>query len=440
MSVPRSIRLPPMLLIWTAALAVPSGTRGAADRSDAPETSASSTAEGSSARGPMDGDRFSADPMKAWRGKSGERSWWWQVRFPKPRTVGAILQVVGDHGVALRNAPKNYVWQASADGDAWEDLSETAVKDERRMFRLHRLTKAREVRALRLAIREAGEGEFPTLRDVELFADPKAAVAFEPWAVVVTTTGEKKVPGVGRTFAPLARQCKGWEDLQAQNVWLGDFREEFSAVEPRPLCAFLSGNFIDWCQQDRGHWKGVEEVLNKGRLPMWASCGGAQGLAILAENGTERPWDCPHSRDPKAPKSPIYEHIGHKAMKACGDYSGCIFEKGPTNILQTMDDPAFEGLPREFKAVESHCGQIEWPPKGWVRIATAGQDALTKTQCIRVKDRYIYAAQFHIEDEGTPESARAIMNNFLRLAKEWGGYNPDGKPVAEPKPHAKTEP
>jgi hypothetical protein len=437
MSIPHPVRLLPHLLILSLGA---SPALRAADRSDAPEASASSTAEGSSPGWAMDGDRFSCDPMKAWRGRAGETSWWWQVRFPKPRTVGAILQVVGDHDLALRNAPKNYVWQASANGDAWEDLSETAVQDERRMFRLHRLTKAREVRALRLAIRAAGEGEFPTLREVEFFADPKADVAFEPWAVVVTTTGEKKVPGVGRSFVPLARQCKGWDTLQAQNVWLGDFREEFLSVEPRPLCGFLSGNFIDWCQQDRGHWKGVEEVLKKGRLPMWASCGGAQGLAILAENGTDKPWDCPHCRDPKAPKSPIYGHIGHTAMKACGDYSGCIFEKGPTNILQTMDDPAFEGLPREFKAVESHCGQIEWPPKGWVLIATAGQDALTKTQCIRVKDRYIYAAQFHIEDEGTPESARAIMGNFLRLAKEWGGYNPDGKPVPEPKPHAKGKP
>jgi hypothetical protein len=440
MSVSLPARPLPLLLAFTFALGAPPAKLLAADRYDMPDVSASSTEDGSFAGGAMDGDRFSADPKKAWRGKAGETSWWWQVRFPKPRTVGAILQVVGDHDLALRNAPKNYVWQASADGDAWEDLIETAVQDERRMFRLHRLTKAREVRAMRLAIRAAGEGELPTLREVEFFADPRAEVAFEPWAVVVTTTGEKKVPGVGRSFVPLARQCKGWNSLQAQNVWLGDFREEFLAVEPRPLCAFLSGNFIDWCQQDRGRWKGVEEVLKKGRLPMWASCGGAQGLAILAETGTDKPWDCPHCRDPKAPKSPIYGHIGHTAMKGCGDYSGCIFEKGPTNILQTMDDPAFEGLPREFKAVESHCGQIEWPPKGWILIATAGKDVLTKTQCIRVKDRYIYAAQFHIEDEGTPESARAIMGNFLRLAKEWGGYNPDGKPVAEPKPHGKAKP
>jgi hypothetical protein len=341
--------------------------------------------------------------------------------------------VVGDHDVALRNAPAKYVWQSSSDGRTWEDIGETRVEDERRMFRLHRLKRPRQVRALRLAISAAAEGAFPVLREVELFADPKAEVRFEPWAVVVCTTGEKKVPGEGSAFVPLARGCKGWDNLQAQNVWLGDFQEQFLAVEPRPLCAFLSGNFIDWCQQDRSHWRGVAEVLKNGDLPMWASCGGAQGLAILAEHGLDRPWDCPHCRDPKAPTTPIYGHIGHTAKRSCGDYSACLFERGPRNILQTRDDPVFAGLPREFRAVESHCGQIEWPPKGWVLIATGGRGSLTKVQCLRVRDRYIYAAQFHIENAGAPETSRAIMSNFLHLAREWGGHRPDGKPVAEPK-------
>jgi hypothetical protein len=49
-----------------------------------------------------------------------------------------------------------------------------------------------------------------------------------------------------------------------------------------------------------------------------------------------------------------------------------------------------------------------------------------------VVDRYIYAAQFHMETEGTPKSSIAIMTNFLRLAKEWGGYNPKGNAVPAP--------
>ena len=66
--------------------------------------------------------------------------------------------------------------------------------------------------------------------------------------------------------------------------------------------------------------------------------------------------------------------------------------------------------------MESHCGQIEWPPKGWELVATCGQGGKTKTQCLRLKDHVVYAAQFHIEMEGTPESSRTIMGNFLSMA------------------------
>jgi hypothetical protein len=412
-------------------LATVPGTSSPA-RADRPQATASATAPGSSPAGALDGDRFATAPASAWHGPAGQRSWWWQVRFPEVRPVGAILQIHGDHPLCFRNAPRRYVWQASLDGTSWSDLPETATTGERRTYRLHRLVRARRVRYLRLAIAEA-DGDFPALREVELFEDPRAEVPFPPWAVLVDTTGKSRLPGEGVSFLTLARSCKGWEGLQGQNVWLGDFAEAFVATEPRPLCAFLSGNFIDWCQQQREHWRGTQEVLRAGRLPLWAACGGAQGLAILAETGVDRPWDCPHCRDPKDPKLPIYTHIGHTARRPCGDYSGCVFERGPHNVLQLADDPVFAGLPREFRVMESHCGQIEWAPRGWTRIATRGADGLTKTQCLRVNDRYIYAAQFHIEMAGTPATSRVLMGNFLKLARQWGGYNPQGQPVPPPR-------
>jgi GMP synthase-like glutamine amidotransferase len=69
--------------------------------------------------------------------------------------------------------------------------------------------------------------------------------------------------------------------------------------------------------------------------------------------------------------------------------------------------------------MQSHCGQIEWPPKGWELVATGGPGTYTKTQCIRLANRSIYAAQFHIEMEGTPLVSQTIMGNFLALAKAW---------------------
>jgi hypothetical protein len=175
-------------------------------------------------------------------------------------------------------------------------------------------------------------------------------------------------------------------------------------------------------------------VLRSGRLPLWASCGGAQGLAILAEAGVDRPWDCPHCRDPAKPLLPIYTHLGHLGKRPCGDYSACVFERGPHRVRIDRRDPVLEGLEREFTVMESHCGQIEWPPAGWIRIATAGEGTTTITQCLRVKDRPIYAAQFHVEMPGAREASKVIMANFLALARKAGGWQKDPPPLPEPPP------
>ena len=388
---------------------------------DAPRASASSEQDGSQAAGAADGDRFAHEGHHAWRGKAGEKTWWWQLAWNEPRNVGAILQIVGDDPLLLQNAPDKSVWQASLDGKAWTDLEETAIPAERRLYRLHRLKSPPRLKFLRLKI-ESARGDFPTLREVEVFAENDARVEFPDWIAAVSTIDRREWDRKmleGRQFVPLARGCSGWEHLEAQFLWLDSFDEAFVSAEPRPLCAFLSGNLSDFCQKERAVWRGTQALLEKGNLPIWASCGGAQGLTILAEVGADKPWDCPHCRDPKAPKSPIYGHIGHTSNgpHKCGDYSACLFERGKQSVLQTADDPVFEGLPHEFEVMESHCGQIEYIPKGWAQIATCGKGGKTEMQCLRVKDRPIYAAQFHIEMAGTPETSRRIMGNFLQLAK-----------------------
>jgi WD40 repeat protein/Tfp pilus assembly protein PilF/tRNA A-37 threonylcarbamoyl transferase component Bud32 len=178
-------------------------------------TTASSVAAGSSAAGPVDGDRFGADGTACWRGRAGDTTWWWQIRFARPRQVGAILQVVGDHPTIFRNAPRRYVWQASPDGKSWEDLAETATQAERRMVRIHRLKTARTVQYLRLQV-SAAEGDFPTLREVEFYSDPKRVIDFPDRAVLLDTTGKRRLPGEGGPFLRLAQRCKGWEQLASQ--------------------------------------------------------------------------------------------------------------------------------------------------------------------------------------------------------------------------------
>jgi hypothetical protein len=370
------------------------------------------------AAGPLDPDRFSLAPNSIWQGTPGATSWWWQVEFPEPRKVGAILQVLGDHDFVFRNAPRQYVWQWSPDGVRWRDWRETDQSDESRLFRVHRLPRAQMVRAVRMKI-DAVTGQRPTLRAVEFFEDPRAVVPFPDWFVVINTTHEQALPGHGQEFVPLARACAGWEQAPAQQIWLDRFDPAWVQIEPRPRCAFLSGSFKDWCEVDRRLWRGTGQILKQKKLPMWASCGGAQGLALLAVYGAEQPWDCPHCRDPRHPKTPLYGHIGHTASRPCGDYSGCVFERGPHWIQPLGEDPVFRGLPREVELMESHCGQIEWAPKGWQLVATAGPGTKTKVQCLRLVDAPVYAAQFHIEMAGTPEASRRIMANFLELTRTW---------------------
>ena len=395
------------------------------------EVAASSFSPRFPAEGASNGERFSAEPGSAWKGSAGATNWWWQIRFFEPQEIGSILQVVGDHPFVFRNAPTRYVWQWSADQNDWHELKETETVNDGRTFRIHRLAKPQRVLCLRMQI-HAVEGAFPTLREVEFYPSSSAAIEFPDWIIAVNTTDKPELPSHGQEFIPLARECKGWENLQSQQVWLGTMEEAFVAAEPRPLCAFLSGNFKDWCEVSREPWRGMQEVLKRRNLPMWASCGGAQGLAILEAAGVDQAWDCPHCRNPSRPGLSIYTHIGHTGKRPCGDYSACVFERGPFKVKQAAQDPVFSGLPDEFTVMESHCGQIEWPPAGWMLTAAAGEGTKTKTQCLRVKDRYIYAAQFHIEMAGTPGSSRQIMGNFLALAKAWGGYNPGGKDVVIP--------
>lgn len=335
-------------------------------------------------------------------------------KFDEPRNVGALLQQNGTNQFVLRGHPRISWWEWSKDGDRWIAIPNTTMTNDARLLRLHQLRRSVTTKFLRLRYdhgQATGEAVFdshPRREDLQRMV------------LIVNSTHDSTLPNHGQEFFPLLKSIHGWENTRAQQVWVRDFNPALVDAEPRPLAVFFSGSFKDWCEVDRSHWRGVEQVLKKKIVPIWASCGGAQALAILAETGSNKPWDCPHCRDPKAPRIPIYTHIGHTGeVKPCGDYSGCIFERGPQNVRAMMNDPVFEGLTAEFKVMESHCGQIAWPPRGWDLIATAGEGALTKVQCIKRRGSPIYAAQFHIEMEGTPETSRRIMRNFLEQAELW---------------------
>ena len=400
--------------------------------SDTSIVSASSVYGESNKTGPTDGNRFSVDSTTCWKGQPEALVWYWQIQFPEPRQIGAILQINGDAPTYLRNSPRSYVWQESLDGRIWREIVETSVSNEKRMFRIHRLKESRLVRYLRLCIRKT-DGQYPTLREVEFYPEVDSTIDFPEWCVSVNTSSDL-LPGEGQKFVNSLKKIEAEANFGAQEIRLSEFQETFLSTEPCPLCAFMSGNLTDWCQKDREDWRGAAEILKGGRIPIWAACGGAQGLAILAEHGVDSPWDCPHCRDSKKPLTPIYDHIHDQEWRPCGDYSKCVHESGPTNVRQIADDPVFEGLPHQFPIIESHCGQVAWVPKDWVLIATHGDGGKTSMQCMRLKNRYIYAAQFHFELDGTPQSSRIILTNFIKAARAWGGYRTVPQPVVAPLP------
>ncbi len=227
-------------------------------------------------------------PQSMWLGtkKSGSV---WQTTFAEPTQIGSILQINSDDPHQLKNAPRNYSWQVSDDGEQWTLLQDTVVLRENRLFRIHRLKQAVTTKHIRLVV-NLSHGSAPALREVEFYPAVDAEIPFPEWIVAVSSDEDPDNVSLGMPFISLARLCDGWQNVPAQTIWHGDFDPEFAFAEPRPLCAFLSGSFLEWCQCSREPWRGTQEVLKSRRLPMWGACGGAQVLAILEETGVDQPW------------------------------------------------------------------------------------------------------------------------------------------------------
>ena len=90
-------------------------------------------------------------------------------------------------------------------------------------------------------------------------------------------------------------------------------------------------------------------------------------------------------------------------------------------------DPVFSGFSNQFLVNESHMGQLEYLPLDWEQLCGAGIGALTELQCYKKIGKPIYGAQFHIENYNSQTwlNSISIMTNFLTVAKQWGGYQPE---------------
>ncbi len=403
----------------------------------APQVSASSSLVESPAGGAKDGNRFSSLDGAAWQGHAeSARGWWWQEDFSAPRRVGSILQINGQAGECLACGPRDYVWQFSNDGESWSDLNETRITNEQRTFRLHRLKHAVEAKWFRLRIDAATSSDAgPVLREVEFYPETDSPVAFPDWVLSVNIT-DRPASKDGLGHVEVLRAAVVDEPIPAQHTDVSVVTPDFVSVEPRPLCMFLSGSYRDWCEVDRVDYRGIEQILTQRLLPIWGSCGGCQLLAILAETGTHQTWDCPHCRDTRAPKLPIYTHIhctpAPGTRLKCGAYDTCEFERGPHLLQIVHADPVLAGLPTsgQFTCQESHCGQVEYLPKGWSLLVTHGPGGKTKNQLMKVDGYPIYAAQFHIDMGG--DHAKILAKNFLDVARRWQRESREEHPPVNP--------
>lgn len=394
--------------------------------------------------GAFNGNRFDSSLNNCWKGIAGQSGWYWQMNYTQPHQIGSLLMIMGEPQpdnpqleLYQINAPLDYIWQYSNDGTTWTNIDETLVEFEPRIFRIQRFASPITAKYFRLNITDCF-GLYPTIREIEFYDSTTANISFPNWLVAVDITNEIDGPyGNTEWFFDRARQCTGWTDVQGQQIWVPIFCESYLNVEPYPLCVFVSGSFDEWCQVSRDYFSGMSEVLTNGNVPMWASCGGAQLFGLLSEPGWINPWDCPRCRERlnhNPPYSPIYGYIGYIDPSieplACASYENNIYEQGDYRITKVGTDPAFTGLTDPFYAFEWHCGQLNYLPTGWHQIggAPAGEQYRTQMQCFRKDNKYIYGAQFHIENDssssGTNNNSRTIMVNFLNLAVQSGGYHP----------------
>ena len=150
-----------------------------------------------------------AAPQSVWLGtrKSGSV---WQTTFAEPTHIGSILQINSDDPQQLKNAPRNYSWQVSDDGEQWTILHETVVLQEYRLFRIHRLKQAVTTKHIRLVV-NLSHGSAPALREVEFYSKVDAEIPCPEWIVAVSSDEDSDNVSLGMPFVSLARLCEGWE-------------------------------------------------------------------------------------------------------------------------------------------------------------------------------------------------------------------------------------
>jgi len=308
---------------------------------------------------------------------------WVKVDLGQPRKVSRIWML--SNRVTPDGWLKNFVWQMSRDGQAWEDIP-AASMDNNDTYRNILDFKPVESRYFRLLIRE-WYGYAPQINALILYSPGKPPVPAAPEKDYVLIIGNQLN---GATFTELAHYVEGL-DLGLKTLTVPHHEASLEMVgqlKKKPVAIILSGSDAGYQNLPMFEFNGEFEIIRQGKIPLLGICCGHQ-LTVMA--------------------------YGYTFVRAMGwlDLTSLDLEAfksiSPVRIIK--EDPIFQGMPNPFIAAEVHSWSVAHLPEDYELLAES-----TYVQALKSKSRFLYGEQFHAEINVPYNQAKPYLYNFLDMA------------------------
>jgi len=282
---------------------------------------------------------------------------------------------------------KNFVWQMSQDGQAWEDIPGTGFENND-TYRNIIDCKPVQARYFRLLIRE-WYGYSPQINAIILYSPGKPPVPQAPEKDYVLVIGNQLN---GATFTELADYIEGL-DLNLKTLTVPHHEASLEMVrqlKKKPVAIILSGSDAGYQNLPMFEFNGEFEIIREGKIPLLGICCGHQ-LTVMA--------------------------YGYTYVRAMGwlDVTSLDLEAfksiNPVKIIKK--DPIFEGMPNPFIGAEVHSWSVAHLPEHYELLAESNY-----VQALKSKTKFLYGEQFHAEINVPYNQAKPYLYNFLTMALE----------------------
>ena len=282
---------------------------------------------------------------------------------------------------------KNFVWQVSKDGKAWENIPGASI-DNNDTYRNIIKFQPIESRYFRLLIKE-WYGYAPQINAITLYSPGKPPVPKAPQKDYVLLIGNQQN---GFTFTELAKYIEGL-DLGLKTLTVPHYEaslEMIRGLQKKPIAIILSGSDAGYQNLPMFEFNGEYEIIRQGKIPLLGICCGHQ-LTVMA--------------------------YGYTYVRAMGwlDITSLDLEAfksiSPVRIIKK--DPIFQGIPNPFIAAEVHSWSVAHLPEDYELLAVS-----TYVQALKSKSKFLYGEQFHAEIDVPYNQAKPYLDNFLKMALE----------------------